>query len=91
MYAHPIDCMNIHFLCYGHGKECIETHDGIRNTFGAIVWDAGFHMGREQLHGLLSTTFNSFCWWVDIVFTKYDICILVDIVIVDPTRTDLLP
>ncbi len=34
---------------------------------------------------------NSFGQWVDIVFTKDGICILVYVVIVDPTWADLLP
>ncbi len=48
-------------------------------------------MGRKQLHAFFSTTFNSSCWLIDIVFTINYICILVDVVIIDPTQTDLLP
>jgi hypothetical protein len=48
-------------------------------------------VGWKQSHALLSITFNSSCWWVDIVLTKDDICTLVDIVIVDPTQANLLP
>jgi hypothetical protein len=47
-------------------------------------------VGRKQLDVLPSTTFNSSHWRIDIVFTKYNICILA-VVIVDPTWTDLLP
>jgi hypothetical protein len=35
--------------------------------------------------------FNSFCWQIDIVFTKDDICTLVGVIIVDPMQADLLP
>jgi hypothetical protein len=42
------------------GNEHIRTHDAIRDTFAAIAQDADFHVGQEQLHALLSTTFNSF-------------------------------
>jgi hypothetical protein len=59
--SHPIDPMAIHLLGYAHGNRHIGTHDAIHNTFAAIVRDASFHMGREQLHALFSTTFNSFC------------------------------
>jgi hypothetical protein len=81
--------MDIHLLCCTH--EHTKTHDAIHNTFVAIVQDVGFHVGQEQLHVLLSTTFNSFHWQVNIVFTKYNICTLVNVIIVDPTWMDLLP
>jgi hypothetical protein len=47
-------------------------------------------VGQKQLHALPSTTFNSSCWWIDIVFTKDDTCTLTDVVIGDPTQADLL-
>jgi hypothetical protein len=47
-------------------------------------------MGLKQLHALSSNMFNSFNWQVDIVLTKNDIHTLVDIVIINPTRADLL-
>jgi hypothetical protein len=83
--------MGIHLLCCVHGNECIGTHDAICSTFANITQNVGFHMGWKQLHVLLSTTFNSFCWWTNIVFTKYGIHTLADIVIVDLMRTYLLP
>jgi hypothetical protein len=61
------------------------THDVIRDTFAAITRDVSFYVGREQLHALLSTTFNSSHQRIDIVFTKNGICTLIDVVIVDPT------
>jgi hypothetical protein len=82
--------MGIHLLCYAHGNKCTKTHDVIHNNFVAIVWDAGFHVGWEQLHAILSTTFNSFHRRVDIVFTKDGIRTLTNIVIVDSTWMDLL-
>jgi len=83
--------MDIHFLCYIHGKECIETHDAICDTFVAITQDVGFHVGREQLHALPSTKFNSSHQRVHIMFTKDGICTLADILIADPTQIDLFP
>jgi hypothetical protein len=50
------------------------------------LWDVGFHVKQEQLHALPSTTINSFCRWVDIVLTKYDIRTLANVAIVDPTQ-----
>jgi len=89
--THPINLLGIHFLRCVHGNEHIGTHDAIRDTFIAIALDVGFHMGWEQLHVLLSNTFNSSHWQVDIVFTKDDIRTFVDIVIANPTQADLLP
>jgi hypothetical protein len=83
--------MGIHILRCVHGNKRIRTHDAICGTFTTIARDVVFHMGQEQLHALPSTTFNSFCWWVNIVLTKDGICTLAHIVIVDPTRMDLLP
>jgi len=88
--THLIDPMGIHLLCYAHGNKCTGTHDVIHNTFVAIARDARLHVGQQQLHLLPSTTFNYFCWQVDIVFTNDGFRTLADIVIVDPTRTYLL-
>ncbi len=63
----------------------------IRNTIATIVWNVVFHTGWKQLYALLSTTFNSSRQWVDIMFTKGGIRTLVDIVIANPMRVDLLP
>ncbi len=89
--SHPIDLMGIHLLHCAHGNERIGTHDAIHNSFVAIAWNVSFHMGWKQLYALPSTTFNSFRWWIDIVFTKDGIHTLVDIVIADPTWAYLLP
>ncbi len=89
--VHPIDLMGIHFLCCVHGNEHTITHDAICDTFVAITWDVGFHVGWEQLHALPSTTFNSFCWRINIVLTNDDIHTLADAVNTDPLWTYLLP
>jgi len=83
--------MGIHLLCCIRGNKCMETHDAVCNTFATIVWDAGFHMGWKQLHALPSTTFKFSHWQVNIVFTKADICILIDIIIANPMWTNLFP
>jgi hypothetical protein len=88
--THPIDPMGIHLLHCAHGNECTRPPDAICNTFAAIAWDGGFHVRWEQLHVLFSTTFNSLCQWVNIVITKDDIRTLADVIIVDPTRVNLL-
>ncbi len=45
------------------------------------TWDKNNYMHFLQPH----------CWWVDIVFTKDGIHTLTNIIIVNPTRPDLLP
>jgi hypothetical protein len=80
----------IHFLHCAHGNEHTWTCDVICNTFDTIAQDVDFHMGWKQRHMLSSTTFNSSCWQVDIVFTKDEIHILVNIVIADPMQVALL-
>jgi len=89
--THPIDPMGIHLLHCVHGNEHIGTHDAIYNIFATIAWNVGFHVGQQQLHAFLSTTFNSSRRWIDIVLIKDGICTLANIVITNPTRIDLLP
>ncbi len=48
-------------------------------------------MEKKQLYALPSTTFNSSCQRLDIVLTKDGIRTLIDIVIIDPTQTNLFP
>ncbi len=52
--------MGIHLLRFAHGNECIGTHNVIYDISVTIAQDAGFHVGREQLHALPSVTFNPF-------------------------------
>jgi len=82
--------MGIHLLHRVHGNECTWTHDAFCDTFVAIVWDVGFHMGWKQLHVFLSNTFNFSHWRIDIMFNKNGIRTLVDIVITNLTRANLL-
>jgi hypothetical protein len=84
MCTHQIDLMGIHLLCCAHANKLIWTHDAIHYTFVAIVKDVGFHVGQEQLHVLPLNTFNFSYQWIDIVFTKDDICTLIDVVIANP-------
>jgi hypothetical protein len=89
--THPIDHVGIHLLCCAHGKEHTKTHDVISDIFVSIAWYASFHMGWKQLHVLPLVILNSYCWQVEIMFTKNGICTLIDVVIIDPTRVNLLP
>jgi hypothetical protein len=64
MCTHPIDLVDIHLLGCVYGNECTGTHDVVCDIF------VGFHMGRKQLHALLSTMFNSSRWQVNIIFIR---------------------
>jgi hypothetical protein len=83
--------MDIHLLRCAHGNERIGTHDEVHYTFVTIVWDVSFHVRRKQLHALPLTILNPSHQRIDIMFTKDEICTLVDIIIIDPTHTDPLP
>jgi hypothetical protein len=74
-----------------HDNKHTGAHDEVHYTFATIMQDVGFHMKQEQLHAIPSITFNSSCQWINIVLTKYDIHTLVNVVIIDPKRVDLLP
>jgi hypothetical protein len=91
VHTHLIDPMGIHLLHYVHGNDHTWIYDLICDFFVVIAWDAGFHVGWKQLHALLSNMFNSSHRWVNIVLTKDGIHTLINIVIVNPTRIDLLP
>jgi hypothetical protein len=82
--------MGIHLLCCAHGNECSGTHDVIYDTFAAIAWNVGFHVGQGQLHVLISTTFNSFRRRINIVLTKNDIRTFTNVVIANPMQVNLL-
>jgi hypothetical protein len=89
--THPINPMGTHFLFCVHNYTHTGTHDAICDTIVTITWDVSFHMGWQQLHVFPTTTFNFFHQWVDIMPTKDGIWTLINIVIVNPTRTNLLP
>jgi hypothetical protein len=82
--------MSIHLLCCAHGNERIRTHDAICDIFATIALDVSFHVEREQLYALPSTTFNSSRQLIHIVLTKNDIHTLTNVVIMDATWMDLL-
>jgi hypothetical protein len=53
--------------------------------------DVGFHVGRKQLHVFPPITINSSHQQINIVLIKDGIYTLIDIIIIDLTRADLLP
>jgi hypothetical protein len=92
MCTHPIDTMGIYLWHCAHNNKHTTTHNVVCDTFVTIVWNVVFYMGRKQLQVFPSTTFNSSCRRIDIVFTKvFGIHTLVDFVIVDLTQANLFP
>jgi hypothetical protein len=69
--------------------ECTSIHDVVCDTFVTIVQDVTFHMGRKQLHALLSSMLNPSHWRVDIMLTKDGMCTLANVVIIDLMRVYL--
>jgi hypothetical protein len=61
-----------------------------QNAFAFIVKDAGFHVLRQQTHVFSSPTFQSSRWQVDIVVSMDGIWMLVNIVIINPIRANLV-
>ncbi len=89
--THPIDPMDIHLLRCVCDNKHIETHDVICDTLLPLCMMLASRWVENNYMHFPSNMFNSFRQQVDIVFTKDDICTLVDIIIVDPTWMDLLP
>jgi len=83
IYAQPLDLMGIHLFHCTHGGERMLSHDIVRDAFASITRYSGFHVVHEQTHVLLFLTFESLCWWADIVLLVDDICTLADVIIVN--------
>jgi hypothetical protein len=65
--------MGMQVLCCAHNNKQTRNHDAIHDTYVPIAQNANFHMGWKQLHAFPSTTFNLFCWRVNIVRIKDEI------------------
>jgi hypothetical protein len=95
---HPLMCVHTSHQPYGYPaftmcswQRMHWNDDAIYDTFATIMWNVGFHVGWEQLHAFISTTFNSFHRQIDIVFTKNAFCTLANVVIANPMQTNLRP
>ncbi len=62
----------------------------MQDAFAFIVKDAGFHVLCQQTHVFLSPTFQFSRRHVDIVFSMDGIRMLVNIVIINPIRANLV-
>ncbi len=84
--GHTIDDLGIHLLCCPCGSECITTHDMFRDTIAAIILESGIHVQRNISHLFPHHTQRR----VDIVIIRKNFYTLADVVIIDPTCTNLV-
>jgi len=65
--------------------------NAIPNIFTSIATkNARFHVLCEQIHVLPPSSVQLFHQWIDIVLWDNDICILLNIIIVNPIQIDLV-
>jgi len=81
-----INDLGIHLLCCPCGRERTVAHDTFWNTIGAIISKSGAHVQRKVFHLFFYHTQRQ----VDIVITRDIFRILVDVVIVNLTHTNLV-
>jgi len=62
----------------------------VRNVFVAIVKDVKFHVSQKQTHVLPPFAMKASHHQINIVLSVDDVGMLVDVVITDPTRIDLV-
>ncbi len=82
--------MGIHLFRYTYGGERTIYHDVVWDAFAYIMKHAGFHVFWEQTHIFLPSSFQSFHWHVNIILSIDGICMLANVVIVDPTQAYLV-
>jgi hypothetical protein len=83
--GHTIDDLGIHLLRHLCENEHTTTHDTLWNTIATIALKSGAHIQRKVFHLFLRHTWRQ----VDIIITKDNFWTLANIVIGNPTRTDL--
>jgi hypothetical protein len=88
--SQPLDPMGIHLLPCVHGGERTTLHYVGRDVFVAIMKDVKFHVLWEQTHILPPLALKYLHNWVNIVLLIDIVRTLVDVVITDPTRVDLV-
>ena len=86
--GHPLDPLGTHFLCCARGGERTSLHDSVRDAVYHIIRESLQHTYRERSGFLPSSTLGG---RVDVVISDGAMGhTLVDIVVADPTRRDLV-
>jgi hypothetical protein len=88
--AYLLDPTGTHFHTCSHGGERITSNDVVRNVFASTTKDKWFHVSYEKTHVLSPLSLQSSHQQVDIVLSTNGIHTLVNMVIDDPTRGDLV-
>jgi hypothetical protein len=84
--GHTIDDLRTHLLRCPYRNEHITTHNTLQDIITTIVLESGTHVQREVSH-----LFPHHTWWrMDILITIDDFRTLMDIIITDPTRTNMV-
>ncbi len=84
--GHTMNDLGIHLLFYPCESECIVIHDTLQDTIATIALESGAHIQKEVFHLFLCYTWGQ----MDIVITRDGFQTLVDIVIANSTRTNLV-
>ncbi len=84
--GHTIDNLGTHLLRCPCGNECTTIHNTFQNIVATIALENGTHVQREVSHIFPRHIPRQ----VDIFITKKIICTLMDIVVVDPIRTNMV-
>jgi len=78
--------LSTHLLWCLCRNERIITHDTFQDTIPAIVLESGKHVQTEVSHLFFRYT----QWWMDILITKDDFWTLMDVIIANSIRTNML-
>jgi len=78
--------LSTHLLWCLCRNERIITHDTFQDTIPTIVLESGTHVQREVSHLFFRYT----QWWMDILITKDGFWTLMDVIIANSIRTNML-
>ena len=89
--GHPLDLLGPHLLRCTRRGERTASHDSVRDAVYHIIRESRQHAHRERTGFLPSSAPGGREGWVDIVISDAAVGhTLVDIVVADPTRRDLV-
>ncbi len=84
--GHTIDDLSIYLLRCPCKSEHITTHDTLQDTIATITLESGTHVQKKVSHPFPHHTWK----WMDIVITRDDFWTWANVVIANPTCTNLV-
>jgi hypothetical protein len=84
--GHAIDDLGTHLLWCPCGSECTTIHNTFQNIVAIIALENGTHVQKEVSHLFP----HHIPQQVDILITRNDFCTLMDIVVANPIRTNMV-